>query len=288
MKGIVLAGGTGSRLHPITFGCSKQLLPVYDKPMIYYPVSILMLAGIRDILIITTPEDNEQFRRLLRDGSQFGVNLSYAVQPEPNGLAQAFLIGEEFLDGSGSALILGDNLFWGSGLPGLLRGASNQSTGASVFAYEVTDPERFGVVEIDADGKAVSLEEKPSDPKSNLAVTGLYFYDDRIVDVTKSIEPSARGELEITDVNRKYLEDGSLNVVQLGRGHAWFDTGTFDSLSEASEFVRVIQRRQSAYIACLEQIAYTNGWIDAAAVEKRGKMMSNNTYGEYLLSLVNS
>ncbi len=288
MKGIVLAGGTGSRLHPITFGCSKQLLPVYDKPMIYYPLSILMLAGIQDILIITTPEDNDQFQRLLLDGSQFGVNLSYAVQPEPGGLAQAFLIGEDFIGNSGASLILGDNLFWGSGLPQLLRGAAARQEGASVFAYEVSDPQRFGIVEIDRDGKAVSLEEKPDEPKSNLAVTGVYFYDNQIVDVTKSIEPSPRGELEITDVNQKYLDEGLLNVIRLGRGHAWFDTGTFDSLSEATEFVRVIQRRQSAYIACLEQIALKNGWIDMAMLEKRGKMMSNNTYGQYLLSLVES
>ncbi len=283
MKGIVLAGGTGSRLHPVTLGTSKQLLPVYDKPMIYYPLSIHMLAGLREVLIITTPEDRQAFERLLGDGSRWGLELSYAVQPKPEGLAQAFIIGADFLDGQGASLVLGDNLFYGAGLSDAVRTAANEPAGATVFGYHVKDPERYGIVELDEDGMAVSIEEKPDAPRSHWAVTGLYYFDERVVEAAAGVEPSPRGELEITSVIDWYLQRGELRVSQLDRGYAWLDTGTFDSMVEASEFVRVIQHRQNRQIACLEEIAWEQGWIDDATMHAAGVAMEKNTYGQYLL-----
>ncbi len=282
MKGIILAGGSGTRLYPLTMVTSKQLLPVYDKPMVYYPLSTLMLAGIRDILIISTPTDLPNFERLLGDGSRYGINLSYAEQPSPDGLAQAFLIGEEFINGDSCAMVLGDNIFYGNGLKKLLREAEARETGATVFGYYVDDPERFGIVEFDKDGKAISIEEKPQNPKSNYCVTGLYFYDNRVVDFAKKVKPSARGELEITDLNRLYLEDGTLNVERLGRGYAWLDTGTMDALSEASEFVKVIENRQGIQISAVEEIAYINGWIDKETLVESARKYGKSPYGEHL------
>lgn len=282
MKGIILAGGSGTRLYPLTMVTSKQLLPVYDKPMIYYPLSTLMLAGIRDILIISTPTDLPNFERLLGDGSRYGINLSYAVQPSPDGLAQAFLIGEEFIDGDSCAMVLGDNIFYGNGFRKHLREAAERENGATVFGYYVDDPERFGIVEFDEDGKAISIEEKPKNPKSNYCVTGLYFYDNRVVEMAKKVKPSPRGELEITDLNRMYLEDGSLNVVTLGRGFAWLDTGTMDALSEAAEFVKVVENRQGVQISAVEEIAYTNGWIDKEKLLESAEKYGKSPYGEHL------
>lgn len=284
MKGIILAGGSGTRLYPLTTVTSKQLLPVYDKPMVYYPLSVLMMAGIRDILIISTPHDLPNFERLLGDGSQYGVNFLYKVQPSPDGLAQAFLLGEEFISGEPCALVLGDNIFYGNGLTRTLRGAVRKAEegGATVFGYYVDDPERYGVVEFDADHKAVSIEEKPAVPKSNYAVTGLYFYDSRVVEFAKRVKPSARGELEITDLNRMYLEDGSLNVRTLGRGYAWLDTGTMDSLFEAGEFVRTVQRAQGLPIAVAEEIAYENGWIDREQLMESAEKYGKSPYGKHL------
>ena len=286
MKGIILAGGSGTRLYPLTKVTSKQLLPIYDKPMIYYPLSVLMNAGIRDILIISTPDDTPRFEALLGDGKQFGVNLSYAVQPSPDGLAQAFIIGEKFINGDSVAMILGDNIFHGQGLKKRLRAASEKEKGATVFGYYVDDPERFGIVEFDETGKAISIEEKPEKPKSNYCVTGLYFYDNRVVEYAKNLKPSARGELEITDLNRIYLENGELDVTLLGQGFTWLDTGTHESLVEATNFVKTIETHQHRKIACLEEIAYTNGWISKEEVMAAYEIYKKNQYGQYLKDVI--
>lgn len=286
-KGIILAGGSGTRLHPATLAISKQLLPVYDKPMVYYPLSTLMLAGIRDILLISTPQDTPRFQALLGDGSQWGLNLSYCVQPSPDGLAQAFILGREFVGNHPSALVLGDNIYYGHDLQRQLISANARTDGASVFAYHVTDPERYGVVEFDADKRALSIEEKPKAPKSNYAVTGLYFYDTQVCDIAASIQPSPRGELEITDVNAAYLKQGQLSVEIMGRGYAWLDTGTHDSLLEAGQFIATLEKRQGLKVACLEEIAFRSGWISAEQLHKLAQPMLKNGYGQYLLKVLN-
>ncbi|AMM84509.1 glucose-1-phosphate thymidylyltransferase RfbA [Martelella sp. AD-3] len=288
MKGIILAGGSGTRLHPMTIATSKQMMPIYDKPMIYYPIAVQMLAGIRDILIITTPHDSALFQKLLGDGSQWGLNFEYCVQPSPDGLAQAFILGADFVGNDNVSLILGDNIFYGHGLPDLLESAASREVGASVFAYHVSDPERYGIVEFDKSSKAVSLEEKPTKPKSNWAVTGLYFYDNDVIDIAADLKPSPRGELEITDVNTAYLEKGKLNVELMGRGFAWLDTGTPDSMTEASEFIKVLEKRQGFKVACPEEVAYRKGFIDRNQLAALGAKLGKSAYGKYLLQIADT